>query len=44
MLGFPKWKRELEEEDVKELGSVVKRPLSALHDLYRIYIDYGKGE
>ena len=44
MLGFPKWKRELEAEDVRKVGSVVKRPLSVLHDIYRIYLDYGKGE
>jgi hypothetical protein len=39
MLGFAKWKRELESEDLKQFGGVVKRPISAYHDLYRIYLD-----
>ena len=39
MLGFIKWKREFEIEDVRMFGSIVKRPLSIYHDLYRIYLD-----
>lgn len=42
MLGFTKWKRELEREDIKQFGDVLKRPLSAYHDLYRIYLDKEK--
>lgn len=44
MLGFVKWKRELEQEDVKEFGEVVERPLTACHDLYRIYLDKQRGD
>lgn len=39
MIGFPKWKMQLEAEDVKEFGEVVKRPLSAYHELYRMFLD-----
>lgn len=42
MLGFVKWKQELNEEDIKEFGKVVERPISAYHDLYRIYLDNNK--
>lgn len=39
MLGFPKWKKELHKEDIREFGEIVKRPPSAYQDLYRIYLD-----
>ncbi|AUR94663.1 hypothetical protein NVP1197A_25 [Vibrio phage 1.197.A._10N.286.54.F2] len=42
MLGFAKWKRDIDKEDINEFGEVVKRPISAYHDLYRIYLDKGK--
>jgi len=39
MFGFLRFRRDLEQEDLRELGCVVERPLSALHELYRIYLD-----
>lgn len=43
MLGFLSFRRALEKEDIRELGSVVSRPLSALHELYRIYLYSKRG-
>lgn len=43
MLGFPKWKRDLQKEDELLFGSVVKRPDSAYIELYRIYLDKQRG-
>lgn len=42
MLGFVKWKRELEEEDVKELGVPLKRTPEHLHLLYTIYLNHNR--
>ena len=36
MLGFPKYKRYLDNEDIAKFGELIKRPLSAYHDLYRM--------
>lgn len=38
LLLFPKWKKQLEEEDIKEFGEVVNRSNDAYFDLYRIYL------
>lgn len=37
MSPFIEWKRELQDEDIAEFGSVVKRSDEAYHLLYEIY-------
>lgn len=42
MLGYCKWKRELEEEDIIECGGPVNRSTEALFELYDIYKKHNK--
>jgi hypothetical protein len=42
--GFIEWKIGLHQEDIQQFGSIVKRPVSAYMQLYKIYLEFQESE